>query len=559
MSKKPFAGVLAMLLTITLVAPAAFFVAPQRAAASSGGVGCVGGIIGGLLSTAGAAVAVPNNSAFENVTTNMSAGATLGSCINDVILIPLARAAIRAILQKMTASVINWINGGNGTGQPSYIQNLSVHLQGVADAVTLPFISQFATAFNSPFGLAISSSLQGNYAQLTSMAGFYAANQCTLAAASPNVPAYLAGNWSQGGVAAWFALTTQTQNNPYTLYQKAQDQITSNINQAQTNRRQDLIESSGFLSWCGGNSSSASGYSVGSSGVSPSSPCINPDGTTAPVLTPGSVIHDYTQKAVVASGFDQLISATDLDNALGAIVSALLTQVLGGSGGLFGGSSSSGLGAPAVTSQLQNYSSNNTSASGSAVSLAQSILARANSYISAWQTIGAAAQAASASVTDLANFCTTAAQNSSDSYFVNAANAQAAAAQTALTTEIAPILNQANAAPGAVAATKSFAQKVEAEAVSASSVNTVNSASGLSADLATLMAMPPSIIDVTNAQQNAQAAGGATASPPGSLTVSPTSSTIVDQMNLISANAQALKASACTPSASYYGYSNYGG
>ena len=41
------------------------------------------------------------------------------------------------------------------------------------------------------------------------------------------VNAYLNGNWSQGGVGAWFALTTQIQNNPYTKYQSSQSQLST--------------------------------------------------------------------------------------------------------------------------------------------------------------------------------------------------------------------------------------------------------------------------------------------------------------------------------------------
>jgi len=55
--------------------------------------------------------------------------------------------------------------------------------------------------------------------------------------------------------------------------------------------------------------------------------------------------------------------------------------------------------------------------------------------------------------------------------------------------------------------------------------------------------MPPTMQDIANAEQGTQTFGGATASPTGSLTVS--GGSLVDQMNLISANATARK-SVCT-------------
>ena len=63
----------------------------------------------------------------------------------------------------------------------------------------------------------------------------------------------------------------------------------------------------------------------------------------------------------------------------------------------------------------------------------------------------------------------------------------------------------------------------------------------------TLQTMPPTAEDVATLQQESQSFGtyGAQATPEGSLTVS-ASPSVIDQMNLISANAQALKTSVCT-------------
>lgn len=566
MNKATFIRGFALLLVIAFVAPLAFFSAPQRTSASA--LGCMGGAAAGLLGIGGNAIStalsVPVNSFVSNVFTGGTNVATLDSCITDTILIPLARAVIRQMLQQLTASVITWINGGNGTGQPSFVMNLGVHLQSVGDSAALSLITGAATAFNSPFGSAISASLRLNYLQQTSMAGFFAANQSTLSLVSPNINSFLAGNWSQGGTAAWLALTTQPQNNPYALYQSAMSQLGSNVAQAQQNRRQDLLQSNGFLSWCGGNTTSTSGSCVAVNGscpagcvpdgyaptgcsgssISPQAPCTNPDGTPANAITPGSIIHDFTQQAVVNSGFQQLIASNDLDNALGAIVNALLKNVLGGTG-LFGASQPPSGGGRSITSQLNNYKPDNTAVGSSATAIAQAALDRIAAYNSAWSTIGAAANTASSSVQALITFCNAAAAdtaNASNQTFIAAATAQVTEAQTALTTYINPVIVQAQAAPGLSSTTQAFALKVSLEAATASST--------LGTDVQTLTGMPPTAADLASAQQDATASGGAQTNPDGSLVLVANGASTVSRMNLLSTNAVNLETKVCTPSAS---------
>lgn len=482
-----------------------------------------------------------------------TAFSTNGSFIYSTMLVPMARSIARMILQQITASTINWINGGNGTGKPSFVTNLSVNLQGVGNAVAIPFINQImAGGFNSPFGPAIASSLMKNYSQQTSMAGFFAANQSTLARATPNVNSFLAGNnWTPG---AWLTLTTEDNNNPYMLDLTAKSQLGSNVSQATTNRRADIAAGNGFLSWCGTTaaadqtqSSAAAAYqqcqntngvnadclsaytSAGgttslSSGVKPGDSCTNGDGTPGKTQTPGSIIHDYTQAAVVNSGIGQLINANDLDAALGAIVTALANQVLGSTGLL--GASAPSSSRPALTTQLQTTSASSASAATSAASLAQTTLTQLGTYTSAWNSIGAVANAASTNIQSLINYCNAQA----------AINTQVTAAQIALTTEVAPVLAQVQTALTTAASTQALALKVKNDTTA--SVDTLN------ADIQALVAAPPSIVEVANAQSNAMASGGAVASPEGSLTVS--GGSLIDQMNLINTNAAALKA-ICNP------------
>lgn len=589
MSKKTFTGALAVLLIIALVAPSAFLIAPQKVSAASSGVSCIGGLLGGALGGIGGVastlVAVPVSDAADIAVNTSTMGTVTTSCIYEAVLIPLARAALRAILMQMTASVISWITGkSNGTGSPQFVVNIQGNLQSVGDTQMTAFFAQFGRNMNSQFAGAISSALRINYLQQTSMAGFFAANRNTLPQYTANPNAFVAGNWpQQGGIGTWLALTTQDQNNPYMLYQNSQSALSSMITDATSARQQELSWGQGFLSWCGvsdiaaaaqgqastarqdciaqcnGNANgcidtcdanfAASGAGVGGatgSNAAAGSSCTNSDGTPGKIQTPGSVIHDYTQAFVVNSGMEQLISANDLDMALGAIVGALLNQVLGTVSGLLGASQPSGR-SPALTAQLRNFSPSSVTATQTTFQTAQTTLDQATTYVNAWNIINTAATAASTSVSSLASACNAVAATNPDQNVVDVATlksrsaAQAQAAQTALTTVINPVIAQARREVSSVTATQTFALQVQTEA----SGGTIASSTGsLASDIAMLVAMPPSIIDVTNAQANASAGNNSVANPTGSLTVSRGS--LVDQMNLLNANAQTLL-QVCSP------------
>ncbi len=532
MTKLFLTKTLAVLLVVALVAPSAYFVMPQRATAAG-----IGGAVGCFLSLGSMGISAVSSLLSVPVADSITRSATSGECVNDTIFLPLARAMARLMLARITASIIGWITGKNG--QVMFVTNLPGHLQNTGDVAALAFFNQFARNSNSPFAAAIASSLRANYLRTTSLAGFFAANQNTLYRYSQNQTAFLAGNWSQGGVGAWFALTTQSQNNPYLLYQASQTQLAGLVGAAMANQLRTLDWGRGFLSWCGpgkeGDSSGglkedAAGNVTSSVGTAPGDSCKNNDGTYGAVQTPGSIIHDISQKALTATGIDWLISAQDLDSALGAISMAVVGEVLGGVTGLLGSSASSPNNRT-LTSQLQNYSANNASGAASSISLVQTKLSQIVLYTNAWSTMGASANAASTTLASMISYCTS-----------QGAVTQADAGRTALSTYVAPIIAAAKAIPASVAETQAFALQVEATAAASATISTTTTT--LSAELDRLFSMPPSGDAVTAAQYDAQSLGRAAAFPPNSLNVS--GGTVVDRMNLLSTNATIVR-DTCTP------------
>ena len=532
-----FVRAISCLLVVAIMAPTAFLLVPPKANAEGSSVSCIGGVLGSIAGNAAStATSVPNNSWLANIISSMTAGSTIGTCVYQVIILPLIRAAIRKIIQNMTASVIDWINGKkNGTGKPSFVGSLTANLQLVGDNQALSFFAQFARNSNSPFVSSIVASLRTSYLQNTSAAGFWAANRSTLSQYSPNVNSFLAGNWSQGGVGAWLALTTQSANNPYLLYQASQSQLGSLVASAQAVRTTSLNWGQGFLSWCGpvqsttvdtstaeaaraackanGNSDAqcqdayqaymnAAGASV-TSGDS----CKNSDGTSGTTRTPGSVIHDYTQKFVVSVGADQLVAASDLDSAFNAIIGALLNRVLGGVGG--------GLLTTGTTAtQLRNYVPVSNNSASSTSTTVDDVIARITSYTNSWTTIKTAVDAASAGVSGAIQACSTSNGNNVTMLQV----ALPAITQTQADTQAA--LDKA-------ATASTFAVQVKNEANTA--------ASSYAADLITLINMPPTIAEIGAAQELAKITGRAKADPANSFNIS--GGTPVDQMNLMAQTA----------------------
>jgi len=512
--------------------------------------------------------------------------------VNAYVLQPLAFVLSGNLMKALTAAVISFVIGkANGTGVPQFAVDVMGSLQTVADSQALAYLSQFGTNSNSPFAYSISSALRTNYLQKTTLAGFWSANMSTLSRYSPNQNAFLAGDWSQGGAAAWFALTTQSQNNPYMLYQNSQSQLATlvgpGIGGATGARITQLNWGQGFTSWCGATEGSTTedNDGTGMEGANPGDPCVNKDGTWGTIKTPGSTIKATLDK-VLGGSQDQIVRmgnvGPQINQILGNIGTVLQTvnfaaDLLGGSdsGGLFGVGQTSGSGSTSRLMQYQNSTGNlgvtNATVYQDAANLPVSgadKLEQVAQYESAWGIITNSANAASTSATSLANFCTAAADTAAQSQlsggsefyaynqstslssihsvFIDAAREQVVAAQTALTSVIAPVLARGVTAASVIDAAREAVQKLQ-DGLNASTATTTIA---YAADIQTLQNLPPTMSDVANIQQDAQVFNAAVASPVGSLNVS--GGSLVDRMNLLSTNAATLKTTVCNPASSLY-------
>ena len=543
------------LIIVVLTASTSFFVVPQSAHAQwSDFLNFVPNLGDFVINTLGEV-----SSASSDLSNADTAASTDSLWVKEYVLDPIAWGVSQAAIQTLTGSVVKFVASGN-KGAAMFVTNLSGHMQGVGDKQTSSFLVQFAKNSNSPFAAAISSSLRTNYLQGTSMAGFWAANKCTLSRSSPNVNKFLAGDWSQGGAAAWFALTTQDQNNPYTLYQNAQSQLGSNVGGAQAARTTQVNNGSGFLSWCSTDEDTDEETADDTStatGVNPGDPCTNSDGSPGTIQTPGVVIKDQLSTSL-GSGVAKEISADEMSEVLAQVALSLTRSVLGGvSGGLLGVTKPNSTGRSAINT----YTTTNPQGSLNVTTLTNQTISNVGKYQKNWWTIYAAANTASTSVASLATYCTDQGKAATDRRarvgtggeitildgVISNNAAQVTAAQTALTTYIVPVLNQAATASSTIIAATNMVQQVQTEANS--TAQSTDNGAKLAADLSTLSSMPPTNRDVAESNSKVRDMGSTISqlikfSPAGSLNISDNSDpSVTDLMNVLSANANALKAS----------------
>lgn len=267
-------------------------------------------------------------------------------------------------IQMMTKSVVTWINSGF-KGSPSFITNFQGFLTQVADITAHHVIGQLGTnsALRSPFQSQVAQNTAQMYAQSSSETGFFASIAYTLNKVTSGDSAFLAGNFSQGGWSAWYSASQYEQNNPFGAQMIADARLRASVANAQANQTTQAGWGQGFLSWCGDATGGGGGTNSGGAcktdddcagalacidGKCAADPsldgttaqtCTNKDGSQGTIQTPGSVIVAQLNKTLGTSA-DSLVTADEFNEIIGALMSQLVSQVLGSTG--LAGVSSSG-------------------------------------------------------------------------------------------------------------------------------------------------------------------------------------------------------------------------
>lgn len=183
----------------------------------------------------------------------------------------LAVMVANQLIQRMTASVVNWINTGF-EGSPAFLTNPEGFFLDVGDQITGELIDKTGALSQlcSPFSFDIRLNLAINQVDMSSYNKRYT---CTLGKVINNtrnavntagqnsgitlsgsrdgvaLGNFIDGDFSQGGWWGFVAYSTEPQNNPIGAYLMADLDLQSKIAEKKASVNADLNRGQGFLSW----------------------------------------------------------------------------------------------------------------------------------------------------------------------------------------------------------------------------------------------------------------------------------------------------------------------
>ena len=266
------------------------------------------------------------------------------------------------LLNKLTQSTINWINGGFN-GAPQFIQNPTSYFKNVGDVELENVIDTIGyNASKYPYGSDVSKALIAQYKyQNGSIAGRINFTLDQVIGTDWNK---FSKDFSIGGWNGYQALLTNQANNPYGTYLLSQGIATNNIKSSQTSVQQQLNTAGGFLNqrqciaWRNGpqtgGSSNNSSSSSSSSSSTPDASGGNPSGASQLTGTTPSTGYDWS--AGTTSQFTAPGNSTGGDTSSSSSSgSGTGSSGTSGSGSSSSGSSGSGSGgSSSAAAQIQS-------------------------------------------------------------------------------------------------------------------------------------------------------------------------------------------------------------
>ncbi len=433
---KQIQKIVAIALLLVPLALGSFFVAPRPADAQLS-------IVMDLISYVWDAIKSTALNAIESATNITS--------ITDTTLKDIAIGIAKQMLQQLTLSVVDWINHGFNGG-PAFVANPSQYFKNLGDDIAGNFLQQNGNLkfLCSPFSLdvrvALAVKMQNNTAQQYTCTLSSAIKNATNAAQNASITGFVQGDFSQGGWPAFLSLTTDPQNNAGGAYLKAESDLTAKINAKIGQKTNELAQGLGFMSkeTCTytqtddttgtvTNLTKAQFDAANANNTSDNNANLDETCTTQ---TPGSVISGVLNKHLGVPT-DELLLANDLNAIISAAFSQLVVQVFNGGLGSVtapsGGSGSSYLQALAAQSSSQfqslqassiqqltpylNTALQNKANIDNSIAIVDSTKANLNVAVACWSPY-----AASSSV----------------------AQAQVAALQSTIATQITPVLTSLN-------------------------------------------------------------------------------------------------------------------
>lgn len=324
--------ILSILLFISLLF-SSFFITNQKADAIAG---CLGGLLGGATSAAAALLSVP---VADIPNTTVNAGTMTKECGADFIANILKRTLVRALVQ----DTVNWINNGF-EGKPSWGQSLTHVLEDNTHRLLDDFLysNEYTKGLCKGYELPLKFAIQLKFYTNSrfSVAGERYIPRCTLESAKESIEDVqdfyenndiVSYSWDK-----FLEITTNSDNTPFGVYFNLSEDLEREIEKRTGKTEQELNSNSGFLSYRKCDESGWREFEPERTEFSYDSS--NAAETFCDVTTPGTQLAASLNKSLGAD-VDEIITADEFDEIIGALVGQLMKKVL--SGGVKGASGSS--------------------------------------------------------------------------------------------------------------------------------------------------------------------------------------------------------------------------
>ena len=271
--------------------------------------------------------ALLNGSAIaQNGTSAAILGKTIANWVLKILSNILMQIA-KVLLNKLTESTVNWINGGF-EGSPKFVQNPESFFKNIGDTQLSSLID--TVGYNAslfPFGRQVSQVLIGAYKNQNS--DIATSMRYTLSDVVGSEATHFEKDFGVGGWSGYHAYTQNPSNNAFSSLFVGAKEAAKTVTAAQTKVDKDITTGGGFLNqrtcktW-------RTGPELPAGFIGPPPP--PPDHTDANCLTwttttPGSSVKDQLDKAL-GSKFSQSELGAALGNSISSIVNALTTQLL---------------------------------------------------------------------------------------------------------------------------------------------------------------------------------------------------------------------------------------
>ena len=180
----------------------------------------------------------------ENIKTSATANASVDK--NQTCLNSIGKAIIKTMINKLTLSIVDWINNGNN-GEAFYLKDQSKFFGDLAKNQILSFTSEISDPLNFPFGRAFTQNIKETYNAKFQDYARYSLNNIIQQDNAVNSDVAFYSDFSRGGWNAFQAMVQNPANNPIGFQMLASKELEQRTAEEAAQKNAQLTQSGGFL------------------------------------------------------------------------------------------------------------------------------------------------------------------------------------------------------------------------------------------------------------------------------------------------------------------------